>query len=137
MFRRFISLFSAEMPFSEYSFLQAIGRLTTREAYDRIYRFRLASHASVLHKDLPKEQWVKPEEVCLLLTSARSTIERRPVLSRTFDTLPPTSRRSTKKTKNAPSGITSSFNANKPTFRIFERATHEILEYTRLLPCMH
>ena len=137
MFRRFISSLSPEISFSEYSYVQAIGRLTTREAYDRIYRFRLASHASVLHKDLPKEQWIKPEEVCLLFPSARSAIERRPVLSRTFDTLLPTSRRSTKKTKNAPSGITSSFNANNPNLWIFKRATHEILEYTRLLPCMH
>lgn len=42
---------------------QAIGRLTPREALDRAFRFRLASHQSVLHRDLPKEQWTKPEEV--------------------------------------------------------------------------
>ncbi|KAI5124528.1 hypothetical protein M0805_003052 [Coniferiporia weirii] len=41
---------------------KALGRLSARESYDRIYRFRVASHASVSHKNLPKEQWIKPEE---------------------------------------------------------------------------
>ncbi|KAL0572631.1 Cytochrome b-c1 complex subunit 7, mitochondrial [Marasmius crinis-equi] len=41
---------------------RAIGRLTPRETYDRIYRMKRASQASVLHKPLPQEQWVKPEE---------------------------------------------------------------------------
>ena len=42
---------------------QALTRLTPREAYDRAYRFKRASQASVLHKDLPKSEWVNPEEV--------------------------------------------------------------------------
>jgi len=41
---------------------RAISRLTPREQYDRAYRFKLASQASVQHKELPKEQWVKPED---------------------------------------------------------------------------
>ncbi|KAF8514040.1 cytochrome b-c1 complex subunit 7, partial [Gautieria morchelliformis] len=41
---------------------KALSRLSPREAYDRAYRLRLASQCSVLHKDLPKEQWVKPSE---------------------------------------------------------------------------
>jgi hypothetical protein len=44
---------------------QAISRLTPREAYDRAFRFKRASHISVLHKDLPHSEWTKPEEVCL------------------------------------------------------------------------
>lgn len=44
--------------------MQALGRLSEREAYDRIHRFRVASQQSILHKNLPKEQWLKPEEVC-------------------------------------------------------------------------
>jgi hypothetical protein len=44
---------------------QAISRLTPREAYDRAFRFKRASQASVLHKDLPQSEWTKPEEVCL------------------------------------------------------------------------
>ncbi|KAH9057142.1 cytochrome b-c1 complex subunit 7 [Lactarius deliciosus] len=41
---------------------RALSRLTPREAYDRAYRFKRASHASVLHKDLPQSEWIKPEE---------------------------------------------------------------------------
>ena len=43
---------------------QALTRLTPREAYDRAYRFKRASQASVLHNDLPKSEWVKAEDVC-------------------------------------------------------------------------
>ena len=43
---------------------QAITRLTPREAYDRAFRFKRASQASVLHKDLPQSEWTKPEDVC-------------------------------------------------------------------------
>jgi len=41
---------------------RALARLTPREQYDRAYRFKRASQASVLHKALPKEQWISPEE---------------------------------------------------------------------------
>ncbi|KAI0319817.1 cytochrome bd ubiquinol oxidase subunit [Amylostereum chailletii] len=41
---------------------RALGRLTERQTYDRVYRFKRASQLSVLHTDLPKDQWVKPEE---------------------------------------------------------------------------
>ncbi|KAI0262900.1 cytochrome b-c1 complex subunit 7 [Gloeopeniophorella convolvens] len=41
---------------------RALSRLTPREAYDRAYRFKRASQASVLHKELPKSEWIKPEE---------------------------------------------------------------------------
>ncbi len=42
---------------------KALGRLSERESYDRIHRFRVASQASVQHKDLPKEEWIKKEDV--------------------------------------------------------------------------
>lgn len=46
---------------------QAISRLPAREAYDRAFRLRQASQQSVLHRELPKEQWVTKEEVrCML-----------------------------------------------------------------------
>ncbi len=45
--------------------VQALTRLTPREAYDRAFRFKRASQASVLHKELPKSEWVNPEEVRL------------------------------------------------------------------------
>lgn len=37
--------------------------MTQREKYDRAFRLKRASHASVLHAPLPKDQWLKPEEV--------------------------------------------------------------------------
>ena len=40
-----------------------MGRLSEREAYDRNNRFRVASQCSVLHRNLPKEHWMKPEDV--------------------------------------------------------------------------
>ncbi|KAI6006035.1 cytochrome b-c1 complex subunit 7 [Pisolithus albus] len=41
---------------------RALGRLTQREYYDRVYRMKLAAHQSVLHKPLPKEQWMSAKE---------------------------------------------------------------------------
>ncbi|KAE8236304.1 hypothetical protein A4X13_0g9193 [Tilletia indica] len=37
---------------------KAIGRLTERESYDRAFRLRMAIHLSVLHRELPKEEWL-------------------------------------------------------------------------------
>ncbi|KAG6896111.1 hypothetical protein C0992_010252 [Termitomyces sp. T32_za158] len=42
---------------------RALTRLTVREKYDRAYRLKRASQASVLHAPLPKEQWTLPTEV--------------------------------------------------------------------------
>lgn len=44
-------------------FVQALTRLTPRETYDRAFRFKRASQISVLHKELPKSEWIHPEEV--------------------------------------------------------------------------
>lgn len=41
---------------------RALGRLTQREYYDRVYRMKLSAHQSVLHKPLPKEQWMSAKE---------------------------------------------------------------------------
>ncbi|KAG6884940.1 hypothetical protein C0993_007122 [Termitomyces sp. T159_Od127] len=41
---------------------RALTRLTVREKYDRAYRLKRASQASVLHAPLPKEQWTSPTE---------------------------------------------------------------------------
>jgi Ubiquinol-cytochrome C reductase complex 14kD subunit len=45
------------------SSLQALTRLTPQEKYDRAYRLKRATQQSVLHAPLPREQWLKPEEV--------------------------------------------------------------------------
>ncbi|EGN96011.1 hypothetical protein SERLA73DRAFT_141131 [Serpula lacrymans var. lacrymans S7.3] len=41
---------------------RALTRLTPREAYERAYRFKVASQCSVLHKPLPKEEWLASSE---------------------------------------------------------------------------
>ncbi|KAF8803536.1 14 kDa subunit of cytochrome bd ubiquinol oxidase [Phlegmacium glaucopus] len=41
---------------------RALGRLTLKEQYDRAYRLKRASQASVLHAPIPKEQWIQPSE---------------------------------------------------------------------------
>ncbi|KAF5376552.1 hypothetical protein D9757_008296 [Collybiopsis confluens] len=40
----------------------ALGRLTPRERFDRAYRMKRASQASVLHAPLEKADWTKPQE---------------------------------------------------------------------------
>lgn len=42
---------------------KALGRLTERESYDRAFRMRQAIQLSVMHRELPKEKWLRPEEV--------------------------------------------------------------------------
>lgn len=40
-----------------------MNRLTPEEKYDRAYRIRVAINQSMLHSDLPKDQWLQPEQV--------------------------------------------------------------------------
>jgi len=47
---------------------KALSRLPARESYDRIYRINRASQASVLHRDLPKDKWTKPDQDTRYLT---------------------------------------------------------------------
>ncbi|KAK4158552.1 cytochrome b-c1 complex subunit 7 [Chaetomidium leptoderma] len=42
--------------------LKALGRLSPKESYDRIYRIRRATQLSLQQKILPKNEWTKPEE---------------------------------------------------------------------------
>lgn len=44
---------------------KALSRLPEKEAYDRAFRLRQASHLSVIHRELPKEQWLPASEVSL------------------------------------------------------------------------
>jgi ubiquinol-cytochrome c reductase subunit 7 len=41
---------------------QALGRLSAKESYDRVFRIRRAVQASLQHKLLPKSEWTKAEE---------------------------------------------------------------------------
>jgi hypothetical protein len=49
-------------PFRRKTDIQAIGRLTPRESYDRAFRMRTAFQQSVLHRELPKKQWTTTEQ---------------------------------------------------------------------------
>jgi len=49
---------------SKCAFRQALARLTPQESYDRGYRLKRASQASILHKPLEKDQWTPATEVC-------------------------------------------------------------------------
>ncbi|KAH6641760.1 cytochrome b-c1 complex subunit 7 [Chaetomium tenue] len=42
--------------------LKALGRLSPKESYDRIYRIRRATQLSLQQKILPKNEWTKAEE---------------------------------------------------------------------------
>ncbi|MBW0475604.1 hypothetical protein O181_015319 [Austropuccinia psidii MF-1] len=54
---------------------KAISRLSEREQYDRSYRLRVAFQLSLLHKELPKSEWTKPEEDDRYLTPIIKEIE--------------------------------------------------------------
>lgn len=42
---------------------EALRRLPPKEQYARAYRIRIAQQCGVTHTELPRDQWVKPEEV--------------------------------------------------------------------------
>ncbi|KAL0947163.1 hypothetical protein HGRIS_013290 [Hohenbuehelia grisea] len=65
---------------------RAIGRLTTREGYDRAYRFKRASQCSVLQKQLPKEEWIKPEEDVRYLRPHVVEVEKENLERQAWDT---------------------------------------------------
>lgn len=44
----------------------AIRRLPAKDTYERVYRFATAFQLSLSHQILPKDQWLKPEEVSLI-----------------------------------------------------------------------
>ncbi|KAG8935934.1 Cytochrome b-c1 complex subunit 7 [Tulasnella sp. 419] len=41
---------------------KALGRLSDKESYDRIYRLKRCIQQSILHTDLPKDQWLDPKD---------------------------------------------------------------------------
>ncbi|WRT69076.1 uncharacterized protein IL334_006059 [Kwoniella shivajii] len=47
---------------------KAIQRLSPQQKYDRVFRMRQGLIQSMHHKDLPKDQWVKPEQDVRYLT---------------------------------------------------------------------
>ncbi|QPH05446.1 Cytochrome b-c1 complex subunit 7 [Epichloe festucae Fl1] len=53
----------------------ALGRLSPKESYDRIYRIRRSVQCSYQHKLLPKDQWTKAEEDTPYLTEIIQQVE--------------------------------------------------------------
>lgn len=49
---------------------KAISRLPEKEAYDRVFRLRQAFQLSVIHRELPKEQWLPTKEVSIPIATA-------------------------------------------------------------------
>ncbi|PVF97299.1 putative ubiquinol--cytochrome-c reductase [Serendipita vermifera] len=41
---------------------RALNRLPEREAYDRVYRLRRAFQYDTMRRQLPRDQWTKPED---------------------------------------------------------------------------
>ncbi|KAI0362694.1 ubiquinol-cytochrome-c reductase complex subunit 6 [Trametes cingulata] len=66
---------------------RALERLTPREAYDRAYRFKRASHCSVLHDVLPKSEWTKPSEDVRYLKPIVEDVEREELERRKWDSM--------------------------------------------------
>ncbi|PSR88893.1 hypothetical protein PHLCEN_2v5042 [Hermanssonia centrifuga] len=66
---------------------RALGRLTDREAYDRSFRFKRASQASVMHVDLPKDQWTKPAEDVRYLQPHVESVAKEDNERRVWDTM--------------------------------------------------
>merc|ERR1712071_89746 len=54
---------------------KAISRLSEREQYDRAFRLRTAIQQSILHKGLPKEQWVTSEQDTRYMTPVVLEVE--------------------------------------------------------------
>ncbi|EPT05878.1 cytochrome bd ubiquinol oxidase [Fomitopsis schrenkii] len=66
---------------------RAINRLTPREAYDRQFRLKQASHCSVLHDVLPKEKWTKAEEDVRYLKPHVESVEQEELERRAWDNM--------------------------------------------------
>ncbi|EJT96813.1 cytochrome b-c1 complex subunit 7 [Dacryopinax primogenitus] len=66
---------------------KALTRLNAKESYDRVWRHRVAMHQSVLHKDLPKAQWLKPQDDVRYLTPLIEEVEAEARERRELDTL--------------------------------------------------
>ncbi|KAK4179889.1 cytochrome b-c1 complex subunit 7 [Triangularia setosa] len=69
--------------------LKALGRLTPKESYDRIYRIRRATQLSLQQKILPKNEWTKPEEDVPYLSPILQAIEAEAKEKQALDTLVP------------------------------------------------
>ncbi|GHJ88262.1 hypothetical protein NliqN6_4664 [Naganishia liquefaciens] len=66
---------------------KAISRLSPEEAYNRSFRLRTAIQQSILHKPLPKDQWVTPEEDVRYMTPIVREVEAENAERAFYDTV--------------------------------------------------
>ncbi|PWY98750.1 putative ubiquinol--cytochrome-c reductase [Testicularia cyperi] len=66
---------------------KALARLPEKEAYDRAFRLRQAAQASILHRDLPKDQWLPVKEDKRYLTPYVSEIAQEESERAAWDTV--------------------------------------------------
>jgi len=66
---------------------RAIKRLTPRERYDRAFRFKRASQASVLHAPIAQEEWITPEQDVRYLAPHVKEVEKEDIERVMWDTV--------------------------------------------------
>ncbi|KAL0942807.1 ubiquinol-cytochrome c reductase complex 14 kda protein [Colletotrichum truncatum] len=66
---------------------KALGRLSPKESYDRVFRIRRAVQLSYQHKLLPKEEWTKPEEDIPYLSPIIEQIQAEEAEKLAFETM--------------------------------------------------
>ncbi|KAF5369454.1 hypothetical protein D9758_002717 [Tetrapyrgos nigripes] len=66
---------------------RALGRLTPAESYERAFRLKRASQASVLHAPLPEEQWTKDGEDVRYLTPHIQEVQKEEKERAMWDTI--------------------------------------------------
>ncbi|KAL9937436.1 hypothetical protein V8E36_003845 [Tilletia maclaganii] len=66
---------------------KALNRLTERESYDRAYRLRRAIQLSLLHRELPKEQWLSATEDQRYLTPLVEEVRKEDAEREAWDTI--------------------------------------------------
>ncbi|KAG8987921.1 Cytochrome b-c1 complex subunit 7 [Tulasnella sp. JGI-2019a] len=69
------------------SMQKAIGRLTPRESYDRVYRMRVLHQLSVLHTELPKDKWLDPKDDVRYLSPIVEEVEHSEAERKMWDSM--------------------------------------------------
>ncbi|SGY72367.1 BQ5605_C005g03163 [Microbotryum silenes-dioicae] len=67
--------------------LQALGRLSERESYDRAFRLRTASMCAIAHQELPKDKWVPKDQDVRYLKPLVAEIEQEAAERATWDSV--------------------------------------------------
>jgi len=66
---------------------KALGRMSERDSYDRIYRLKRGHQLACIHQILPKSEWTKQEEDNRYLTPVIAELEAEAREREDFDSL--------------------------------------------------